>query len=54
VTIGIPYVSIKFTDKKQPYVICLKCKRTIWLTIRKDWESWSIDEYATHYQECSK
>jgi hypothetical protein len=53
VTIGIPYVSIKYTDKK-PYVICLKCRCHIQLTIRKDWESWSTEEYAAHYQECSK
>jgi len=45
---GIPYASTNF-DKSGAYIVCPICKVVIRLTSRKDFESFSGDEYAKHF-----
>lgn len=49
-SLGIPYVSVR-TNKGKPYVKCPDCGDIIQITKRKDWESWSTEEYAAHWQQ---
>jgi hypothetical protein len=49
-SLGIPYVSTNF-DKLGAYNVCPVCKGVIRLTDRKDFESFSGNEYARHFAQ---
>ena len=51
-TLGVPYARQKVLNGKV-YCICRSCGQDIELSKRKDSDSFSTEEYARHYDECS-